>query len=76
MAEDKEIRIPPRQEMRQWGTRLKGENSWTMFKVISEFVEGFETLNKIGPCVSIFGSARTPSTHPNYKKAVDIMFFK
>lgn len=59
-------------EMRQWGRAMKGENSWTMFKVISEFVEGFETLNNMGPCVSIFGSARTTPDHPNYKKAVDI----
>lgn len=59
-------------EMRQWGRAMKGENSWTMFKVISEFVEGFETLNMMGPCVSIFGSARTKPDHPNYKKAVDI----
>lgn len=58
--------------MKEWGKHMKGENSWTMFKVISEFVEGFETLNQIGPCVSIFGSARTKPDHPTYKKAVDI----
>lgn len=40
-------------------TDLKAESSWMIFKVMSEFVEGFEKLNKIGPCVSIFGSART-----------------
>jgi uncharacterized protein (TIGR00730 family) len=58
--------------MKQWGRNLKGENSWTMFKVLSEFVEGFETLNLIGPCVSIFGSARTKPEHPYYQKAVEI----
>jgi uncharacterized protein (TIGR00730 family) len=58
--------------MKQWTHEIKGENSWTMFKVLSELVEGFETLNKLGPCVSIFGSARTKPEHPNYKKAVDI----
>lgn len=51
--------------MKQWG-QLKGENSWTMFKVISEFVDGFETLNRLGPCVSIFGSARVKEDHPHY----------
>jgi uncharacterized protein (TIGR00730 family) len=61
-----------KQKMRKWGQMVKGENSWTMFKVISELVEGFETLNEIGPCVSIFGSARTKPDHPYYKKAVDI----
>jgi uncharacterized protein (TIGR00730 family) len=40
-------------------TDLKAESSWMIFKIMSEFVDGFEKLNKIGPCVSIFGSART-----------------
>jgi uncharacterized protein (TIGR00730 family) len=58
--------------MKQWGKQIKGENAWTMFKMVSEFVEGFETLNELGPCVSIFGSARTKADNPNYKLAVDI----
>lgn len=57
--------------MRKW-SEIKGENAWTMFKVMSEFVEGFERLSKIGPCISIFGSARTKANHPNYTKAVEI----
>ncbi len=57
---------------KQWSSRLKGENSWTMFKVIAEFVDGFETLNRLGPCISVFGSARTKPEHPNYLKAVEI----
>ncbi len=52
--------------------QLNAENSWTMFKVVSEFVEGFERMNKIGPCISIFGSARTQTTHPYYRMAVEI----
>jgi hypothetical protein len=59
-------------QMKKWAHSIKGENSWTMFKVISEFVEGFETLNNFGPCVSIFGSARTQPDSPTYKLAVDI----
>lgn len=55
-----------------WSGSIKAENSWTMFKVISEFVEGFERLNEIGPCVSIFGSARTKPTDRYYKLAVEI----
>ena len=51
---------------------MKGENAWTMFKVMAEFVDGFEKLNHIGPCISIFGSARTKPDHPNYKLAVDV----
>lgn len=49
--------------------QLNAENSWTMFKVISEFVEGFEKMNKIGPCVSIFGSARTKPGTKYYELA-------
>ena len=55
--------------MKKW-QHIDAENSWTMFKVISEFVDGFETLNRIGPCVSIFGSARTKPDHPYYKLTV------
>ena len=61
----------PNKLRKEW-TKMKGENAWTMFKVIAEFVDGFEKLNSIGPCVSIFGSARTKPDHPNYKKAVEI----
>ncbi len=59
-------------QMKEWGAKVEAENSWTMFKVISEFVEGFETLTEIGPCVSVFGSARTKPSHPNYQLAVEI----
>lgn len=51
---------------------IKSSNSWAIFKVMSEFVEGFEKLAKIGPCVSIFGSARTKAEHPYYKMAEEI----
>ena len=57
--------------MKQW-TTIKGENAWTMFKVVAEFVDSFETMNKIGPCISIFGSARTKPDHPYYQMAVDV----
>jgi uncharacterized protein (TIGR00730 family) len=51
---------------------IKAESSWTIFKVMSEFVEGFEKLNKIGPCVSIFGSARTQPNTPLYETTVQV----
>lgn len=53
---------------RDWN-ELKTNNSWMIFKVMAEFVEGFDKLDKIGPCVSIFGSARTKEDDPQYKKA-------
>ncbi len=56
---------------KEWA-HMKGENSWTLFKVMSEIVEGFEGLNKIGPCVSIFGSARTKPEDRYYEAAVEI----
>ncbi len=58
-------------ESKTW-VEIKADSSWRMFKILSEFVEGFERLDKIGPCVSIFGSARTQPDHPYYKKATDL----
>ena len=51
---------------------IKVKDSWQIFKIMSEFVDGFEKLAKIGPCVSIFGSARTPEDHPHYLMTVKI----
>ena len=53
---------------------IKTEDSWRIFKIMSEFVEGYEKLGRIGPCVSIFGSARTPPDHKYYKMAEEIAF--
>lgn len=64
--------LPKHHPMKQWSHQIKGEDSWTMFKVVSEFVQGFETMKEVGPCVSIFGSARTKADHPYYKLAVSI----
>jgi uncharacterized protein (TIGR00730 family) len=49
------------------GSSLLSRESWKIFQIIAEFVEGFERLSKIAPSVSIFGSARTPSNHTFYK---------
>jgi uncharacterized protein (TIGR00730 family) len=56
---------------RKWN-QIKGENSWTMFKVMSEFVDGFETMNRVGPCISIFGSARQKPNDKYYQLATKI----
>lgn len=48
-------------------TELSAQSSWRMFKIMAEFVDGFETMDKIGPCVSIYGSARTKHDHKYYK---------
>ncbi|MFY0591616.1 TIGR00730 family Rossman fold protein [Roseivirga sp.] len=56
---------------RDWN-EIKTHDSWVIFKVMAEMVEGFEKLAKIGPCVSIFGSARTKPDQPYYQMAEEI----
>ena len=58
-------------ELKQW-PEIKSSDSWNIFKVMSEFVEGYDTLARIGPCVSIFGSARTDANNKYYKMAQEI----
>ena len=51
---------------------IKTNDSWAIFKIMGEFVSGFEKLSRIGPCVSIFGSARTKPDEKYYKLSVAI----
>jgi len=60
-------------EPKNWN-EIKSNDSWAIFKIMSEFVNGYERLSRIGPCVSIFGSARTKEDHPYYKMAQEIAF--
>jgi hypothetical protein len=53
---------------------IKTFDSWQIFKVMAEFVEGFEKLAKIGPCVSIFGSARARSGDTYYRLTEEIAY--
>lgn len=53
---------------------IKTNDSWSMFKIISEVVGGFEKLARIGPCVSVFGSARTKPQHQYYKIAEEVAY--
>jgi uncharacterized protein (TIGR00730 family) len=68
MGEDK---IRKAFKRKNWN-ETKTNDSWGIFKVMSEFVQGYDTLSKIGPCVSIFGSARTPETDRYYVLAQEI----
>jgi uncharacterized protein (TIGR00730 family) len=70
---ENEKRIEQALEPKDW-SEIKSKDSWQIFKIMAEFVEGFETLARIGPCVSIFGSARTHADHPAYKLAEDIAY--
>jgi uncharacterized protein (TIGR00730 family) len=56
---------------RDW-TETKAHSSWQIFKIMAEFVQGFETMAKVGPCVSIFGSARTKPGHKYYELTSEI----
>jgi uncharacterized protein (TIGR00730 family) len=73
MDAHKEDKIRKAFKQRDWN-EIKTTDSWQIFKVMAEFVEGFEKMGKIGPCVSIFGSARTPEDHTSYKLAEEIAF--
>lgn len=53
---------------------IKTTDSWQIFKIMAEFVEGFEKMASIGPCVSIFGSARTDPDNLYYKLAEEIAY--
>ncbi len=53
-------------------SEIKSEESWRVFKVMSELVEGIDRMTKIGPCVSIFGSARTKPDNKYYQMAEEI----
>ena len=60
-------------EIRHKGwNEIKTNDSWAIFKIMGEFVNGYEKLSRIGPCVSIFGSARTPVDNKYYGLAEEI----
>ena len=61
----------PEKHHKNWN-EIKTNDSWAVFKIMGEFVEGYEKLSEIGPCVSIFGSARTNPDHPYYLLAQSI----
>ncbi|MEX1192068.1 MAG: TIGR00730 family Rossman fold protein [Brumimicrobium sp.] len=51
---------------------IKTNDSWAIFKIMAEFVNGYESMAKIGPCISVFGSARTQPQNKYYQMAVNI----
>ena len=59
------------QQHKSWN-EIKTNDSWAIFKIMGEFVDGFEKMSKIGPCVSIFGSARTNEKSEYYNLAVNV----
>ncbi|MBS3807472.1 MAG: TIGR00730 family Rossman fold protein [Bacteroidales bacterium] len=53
---------------------IQTADTWSIFRILSELVQGFEKLSKIGPCVSIFGSARTKPDNKYFKLAEEIAY--
>lgn len=71
ISREQEARIINAFKQRDWN-EIKSADSWVIFKVMGEFVQGFEKMAKIGPCVSIFGSARTKPDNKYYQIAEEI----
>lgn len=61
----------PEAKNRSWN-EIKSNDSWAIFKILGEFVAGYEKLSRIGPCVSVFGSARTKADNEYYKLTEEI----
>lgn len=73
MSEKSDEKIRKAFAIKDWND-IKASDSWQIFKIMSEFVEGFEKMSKIGPCVSIFGSARTKPDNKYYLLAEEIAY--
>jgi uncharacterized protein (TIGR00730 family) len=73
MNRSEEEKIRKALKNKSWN-EIKTYDSWQIFKIISEFVEGFEKMGAIGPCVSVFGSARTTPANPYYKMAEELAY--
>jgi len=79
MQENNDQELSPEEEQRirkafkhkDWN-EIKSQDSWSLFRIMGEFVSGFDKLASIGPCVSIFGSARTQPDSKYYKMAEEI----
>lgn len=59
-------------KIRKDWNEIKINDSWAIFKIMAEFVEGYEKMAKIGPCISVFGSARTTDDNKYYQLGVEV----
>lgn len=73
MKKSEEDKIRKAIKARDWN-EVKTYDSWQIFKIMAEFVQGFERMAKIGPCVSVFGSARTKPSERHYKMAEEVAY--
>jgi uncharacterized protein (TIGR00730 family) len=66
-------KLQEKMKQKTWN-EIRTNDSWAIFKIMSEFVNGYESMARIGPCVSIFGSARTKPDNKYYKLTEEIAF--
>jgi uncharacterized protein (TIGR00730 family) len=70
---DEDKVIQDKLKQKTWN-EIRANDSWAIFKIMAEFVNGYESMSRIGPCVTIFGSARTKTDDPFYLLAEKIAF--
>lgn len=70
---DEDKVIQDKLKQKTWN-EIRTNDSWAIFKIMAEFVNGYEAMGRIGPCVSIFGSARTQPEDPFYLLAEKIAY--
>ena len=73
MNPNEDRKIIEKFKQKTWN-EIRTNDTWAIFKIMAEFVDGYEKLGKIGPCVSIFGSARTKPKDKYYKLAENIAY--
>jgi uncharacterized protein (TIGR00730 family) len=66
-------RIHEKFKHKNWN-EIRSNDSWAIFKIMSEFVNGYESMGRIGPCVSVFGSARTKPDNKYYIQAEEVAY--
>lgn len=71
--ENDDDRIQAKFKQKNWN-EIRTNDSWAIFKIMSEFVNGYESMARIGPCVSIFGSARTKPGEKYYELAESVAY--
>ena len=73
MTSDDLDKIKKEFKPKSW-TQIKAHDSWSVFKIMAEVVDGYEELSRIGPCVAVFGSARTKPDNPYYQMAEELAY--
>ena len=74
MLDEKEIsRLKKEFKPKTW-LQTKAHDSWSVFKIMAEIVDGYEELARIGPCVAVFGSARIKAGDKTYQMAEEVAY--